>query len=113
MLKASKAKKLILVLATSALLTGASKEAPKVILDWVSCIHYPVQFRKDKETIQALINSGNKFNAMTPAYAKKLGLQTWRTDVGAWKIDGSSLDTFGMVIAGFQVLDKEGETRFF
>ena len=31
--KASKAKKLILVLATSALMSGTSKEAPEVILD--------------------------------------------------------------------------------
>ena len=43
---------------------------------------------------------------MTPAYAKKLGLRTQKTDVGAPKIDGSSLDIFEMVIAGFQVLDK-------
>ena len=50
---------------------------------------------------------------MTPAYAKKLGLRTRRTDVGAQKIDGSSLDTFGMVIAGFQVIDKLGRARFF
>ena len=57
------------------LVIGTSKEAPKVILDWVPYIHYPVQFCKDKETIQALINSGSEINAMTPAYAKKLGLQ--------------------------------------
>ena len=40
--KASKAKKLISVLATSALMTGASKKAPEVILDWVPCVYYPV-----------------------------------------------------------------------
>ena len=50
---------------------------------------------------------------MTPAYAKKLGFQTQRTDVGAQKIDGSSLDTFEMVIADFQVIDKLGRARFF
>ena len=66
---ASKAKKLISVLATSALVTSASKEAPEVILDQVPCIDYPIQFRKDKETIWALINSGNEVNAMTPTYA--------------------------------------------
>ena len=111
--KASKAKKLILVLATSALVTGASKEAAKVILDWVSCIHYPFQFRKDKKTIWALINSGCEVNAMTTAYAKKLGLWTWKTDVGAQKIVGSSLNTFGMIIASFQILDKQNRTQFF
>ena len=69
-------KKLVSVLATFALVTGARKEAPKVILDLVSCIHYLVQFWKDKKaTIQALIDSGSEVNTMTPAYAKKLGLR--------------------------------------
>ena len=111
--RASEAKKLISVLATFASETGASKEAPEVILDWVPYIHYPIQFRKDKETIWALIDSGSEVNTMTPAYAKKLGLQTWRTDIRAQKIDESSLDTFEMVIAGFQVLDKQSRTQFF
>ena len=85
-----------------------------MILDRVLCIHYPVQFRKDKRaTIRALIDSCSKVNAMTPAYAKQLGLQVRKTDVEAQKIDGSSLRTFGMVIAGFQVEDKLGKARFF
>ena len=83
-----------------------------MILDWIPCIHHLVQFSKDKEIIQALIDSGNKVNGMTLAYAKNLGLRTRKTDVGAQKIDGLSLDMFGMVIAGFQVLDKQGRTRF-
>ena len=99
--RAFKAKKLVLVLATIASVTGAIKGAPEVILDWVPSIHYPVQFRKDKEIIRALINFGNKVNAMTPAYTKKLGFQTQKTYVGAQKIDGLSLNTFGMVIASF------------
>ena len=95
-------------------MTKASKEAQEVILDRVPCIHYPVQFRKDKgATIRALIDSGSEVNAMTPAYAKQLGLQVRKTDVGAQKIDGSSLRTFGMVIAGFQIEDKLGRARFF
>ena len=87
-------------------MTGTSKKPPEVILNWVFCVHYPVQFRKDKETIWALINFANEVNVMTPAYAKKLSLRTQKTDIGAQKIDGSSLDTFGIVITGFQVLDK-------
>ena len=93
--------------------TVADKEALKMILDWVLCIYYPIQFRKDKETIQALIDPGSKVNAITPTYAKKLGLRTQKTDIGAQKIDRSSLDIFGMVIAGFQVVDKHSRTRFF
>ena len=50
---------------------------------------------------------------MSPAYAKKLGLNTWKTNVKAQKIDGSALETFGMVIAEFQVDNKGGRPRFF
>ena len=50
---------------------------------------------------------------MSPAYAKKLGLKTRKTNVGAQKIDGSALETFEMVIADFQMEDKGGRSRFF
>ena len=50
---------------------------------------------------------------MTPAYASKLGLQVHRTNIEAQKIDGSTLKTFGMVLASFQVEDKLGRARFF
>ena len=50
---------------------------------------------------------------MTPAYASKLGLRVRHTDVRAQKIDSSTLQTFGMVLANFQVEDKLGKTRFF
>ena len=101
-------------MATSASVINANKKAQKVIvLDRVPCIYYSVQFQKDKATIQALINSGSKFNAITPAYAKQLGLQTQKTDVKAQKIDKSSLNTFGMVIASFQVINKLGSIRLF
>ncbi len=67
----------------------------------MSCIRYPVQFQNNE--VQALIDSGSKFNAMTPAYATKLGLTTRKTSVGAQKIDGSPLETYGMVTASFSL----------
>ena len=112
--RATKAKKLVSVSATSALVIGASKEAQEVILDRMSCIHYLVQFQKDKMvTIWALIDLGSKVNATTLAYAKQLGLQVRRTGVETQKIDASLLQTFRMVIAGFQVEDKLGKVEFF
>ena len=60
-----------------------------------------------------MLDSGNEMNAMSSAYAKRLGLKTRKTNVGAQKIDGSALETFGMVIADFQVEDKSGRPRFF
>ena len=121
--KTSKAKKLVLVSAISTSMTGADKEAQvtqatqkekKVIPDRVLCIYYPVQFWKKKGTIiWALINLGNEINAMTLAYAKQLGPWNRKIDIGAQKIDGLSLDTFGIVIAGFQVIDKLSSAQFF
>ena len=65
----------------------------------VPCIHYPVRFQE--EQVKALLDSGSEVNAMNPDFARKLGLKVWKTNVGAQKIDGSALETFGMVIADF------------
>ena len=50
---------------------------------------------------------------MSPAYAKRLGLKTRKTNIEGQKIDGSALEMFGMVIVDFQVEDKSGRPRFF
>ena len=50
---------------------------------------------------------------MSLTYAKKLGLKTRKTNVGAQKINGSALETFGIVIADFQVEDKGNKPKFF
>ena len=75
------------------------------------CIQYPVRFQE--EQIKALLNSGSEVNAMNLDFAWKLGLKVQKTNVGAQKIDGSALKTFGMVIANFQVEDKTNRPRFF
>ena len=49
---------------------------------------------------------------MTSAYAKQLRLRIWKTDIWAQKIDRSSLDSFGMIIADFQIIDKLGRVWF-
>ena len=70
-------------------------------LQRVPCIRYPVQFQANQ--VGALIDSGSEVNAMTPAFAAKLGLSIRPTGIGAQKIDGSTLKTYGMVIAGFSI----------
>ena len=105
-------KKLVLVLATSAPVTKASQE-DVVVLDWAPCICYLIRFKKSKVQVQALIDSGSKVNAMTPGYALKLGLKVRSTDVRAQKIDGSTLKTFEMVLASFQMDDTLGRAQFF
>ena len=50
---------------------------------------------------------------MNPDFAQKLGLKVWKTNVRALKIDGSTLEIFGMVIADFQMEDKTNKPKFF
>ena len=83
-------------------------------LQHVPCIHYPFQFQGDQAgEVRALIDSGSKVNAMTPAFAARLGVSVRSTSIGAQKIDGSALKTYGIAIAGFSIQDKSGKARFF
>ena len=50
---------------------------------------------------------------MTLAYTTHLGLKVRVTNVGVQKIDGSSLATYDMVIAAFQVVNKLSCSQFF
>ena len=93
--------------------TDTSTEAPELILEQVSCIQYPVKFRKDKETVHALINFGSEMNDMISAYAAVLGFEICSISIRAQKIDWSSLKIFGMVIASFQLKNKLGRDWFF
>ena len=43
---------------------------------------------------------------MSPAYIERLDLKAQRINVRAQKIDGSDLETFGMVIADFKTEDR-------
>ena len=63
--------------------------------------------------MRALIDSGRKVNTMQPAYATKLCLHARKIDVSAQKINGSHLDTYGMVIADCSVKNKLGRVQFF
>ena len=110
----SRVKKLVLVSATSFSVTETSKE-DDVVLERVFYIYYLVQFKKDaNETqVQALINSESKVNAIHPTFVKELGLSIRPTDVRAQKIDNTTLDTYGMVVAAFSVTDKANQVRFF
>ena len=87
-------------MATFLSMTKASKEE-HMSLEWVQCIYYPLRFRKDIVGIKALIDPSSEVNAMTPAYISKLGLKVHHTNVGARKVHGSTLGTFGIVLANF------------
>ena len=93
-------------------MTETNKE-DKMTLKRVSCVYFSHRFGKDTVDVRALIDSGSEVNAITLAYISKLDLRARHTNVGAQKIDDSILQTFGMVLASFQVEDKLGRVRFF
>ena len=108
-------KKLVMVLATSTPMTVAREEEVDenlgANLARVPCIRYPINF--GKKSVSALFDSGSEVNAIHSAFAKELGLLIRPTDVEAQKIDGTMLETYGMVVAVFSIEDKANRVRFF
>ncbi len=50
---------------------------------------------------------------MSQAFAQHLDLKICKTNIGAQKIDSTTLETYEMVVSIFSVLDKDGRERFF
>ena len=50
---------------------------------------------------------------MSQAFAQQLGLKIRKINVGAQKIDGITLETYGMVVSTFSVSNKDWRGRFF
>ncbi len=50
---------------------------------------------------------------MSQIFAHQLGLKIWKTNVGARKIDSTTLKTYGMIVSTFFILDKDDRERFF
>ena len=114
-------KKLVSVSATSIPVTGTREEAVEAAevgkdseksegkypnLAQVPYIRYPITFQKKSVSVSALFNSGSKVNAIHPTLARELELPIRPTDVRVQKIDGTMLDTFGMVVTAFSVTEK-------
>ena len=103
------------VSATFTLVTVAREEAVGESLESnlarVLCIRYPINF--GKKSVSALFDSGSKVNTVYPAFAKVLSLPIRPTDVGVQKIDGTTLETYEMVVATFLVEDKTNRVKFF
>ncbi len=99
------AKKLVAVSATSTSMTEKTEEFERV-----PCIRYPVTF---KDQTEALLDLESEVNAMSQVFAQQLGLKIRKTNVGAQKIDGTTLETYRMVVSTFSVSDKDGRERFF
>lgn len=83
------------------------------LLEHVPYINYLVQFKKDQDKVQALLNSSNEINVKSLAYITNLGLKVWSTNIKAQKADDSIFQTFEMALTSFQVKDKHEKAWFF
>ena len=76
------------------LVTDAKKAQKVRVLNQIPCIHYSIQFQKDKsKDILAFLNFGSEINEWTLAYMAQLGCKMRKTDVNAQKTDELSLAT--------------------
>ncbi len=50
---------------------------------------------------------------MSQVFAHQLGFKIQKTNVGAQKIDGTTLETYEMVVSTFSMSDKDSRERFF
>ena len=60
-----------------------------------------------------MFDTRSEVNAISQVFAHQLDLTIQKTNVGAQKIDGTTLKTYEMVVSTFSVLDKDGRERFF
>ena len=108
-------KKLVTVSATSTPVTIAKEEMfgenLGANLAQVPCIRYPINF--GKKSVSALLDSGSEVNSVHPAFTKELDLPIRPTDMEGQKIDGTMLETYGMVVAAFSIEDKANQVKFF
>ena len=90
-------------------MAGAREKA----LERILYMHYLVQFKQNIARVQALIDSASEVNAIHLTFAKQLGFLVQLTDVGIQKIDDTTLETHGILVAAFSVVDKANRVRFF
>lgn len=99
------AKKLVLLLTLSVLMTRARKVEGAMVR--VLYISYVIQFKKYINNTQIMFNLSRKINAMTSASKLKLAFYSRRIDVDMQKINVSTLTTLGIVVDSFEVINQQ------
>ena len=89
-------------------------------LEQVTYIKYPITFpggvTQDGvalDPVSAYLDFGSEVSAIHPAFAERLGLVMRTTSIGTEKIDGTTLEAYGIVVAAFSVTDQADKVRFF
>ena len=63
--------------------------------------------------VLTLVDLSNKVNIIYPNFDQELGLSIRPIDVSVQKIDGSTLNTYWMVVAAFLMTNKANRVKFF
>ena len=89
-------------------------------IEQITCIQYLIAFLggitqdgSALDPVLALFDSSSEVNAMHPAFAKRFGLVVQPTNVGTQKIDSTTLETYGMMVAAFSMTDQANKVRLF
>lgn len=65
-----------------------------------------------KDKAESLLDSGSEVNAMSQVFTFQLDLQVRKTNIRDQKNDGTTLETYGIVVFIFFILDKDDRERF-
>ena len=57
------------------------------------------------DPVLVFFDSDSKVNTMHPAFTERLGFIVQTTNIGVQKIDSTTFETYGMVVAAFSVTD--------
>lgn len=82
-------------------------------LKYVLCIHYQIQFKKNKIKIQALFNFKREMNVIALAYVASLCLKVRLTNIRGYKINSFVFQMFDIDLASFRIDNKLSQSRFF
>ena len=77
----------------------------------VLCIWYHINFRK--KSVLLLFDLGSEINVIYLIFAKELGFSIRPTDIEKYKIDGTMLDSYEIVVIAFLIMNKANQIRFF
>lgn len=66
-----------------------------------------------KDQTEALLDSKCEINVMSQAFTSQPSLKVQKTNIGAYKIEDTTLKIYGIVVLTFFVLNKDARERFF
>ena len=89
-------------------------------LEQVMCIQYFIAFPDSitqdglvLDPLSALFNLSSKVNVIHSTFVKKLGFLVQTINIDTQKIDGTTLESYRMVVAAFSMTNQVNKVKFF